>query len=142
MLRPAWGPFGQYSLREFLPPTGNGHAKTTEPLVDLEEHDGFFRLYADMPGLALEDVELLVENGMLIISGRRPVCEGPRPKTVHKERRSANFFRQIAMGADVDPSAIEASYKGGVLEVILPRRQPAQPRQIPVAAKQVEAAPS
>ena len=142
MYSPSWGSFGlDQILKELRPQNGNGHSKMAEPPIDLEENKKFFKLYADMPGLSPACVDVLVQNGVLIITGNRPPKEGPEPVAIHQERRWTHYYRQIPLGEEVDPSQIEASYENGVLEVTLPRKPQPQPRQIPVTVGQPASRP-
>ncbi len=142
MYSPAMGSFGLDQLLEELHPrNGNGHSKTVEPPINFEETEGDFKFYADMPGLSPTCVDVLVQNGVLIITGNRPPKEGPEPVAIHQERRWTNYYKQIPLGEEVDPSQIETSCENGVLEVTLPRKPQPQPRQIPATVGQPASRP-
>ena len=119
--------------------TGGGKTAVTpapwHPSVDIKELDDRFVLYADMPGIDPEDIEVTMEKTILTISGQRSAdkaAEGDR--YAHLERVQGVFYRRFALPASADGEKVRASGKHGVLEVVIPKREKAQPRRIPIAA--------
>jgi HSP20 family protein len=104
------------------------------PDVDIEEKRNRFILRADLPGLDKKDVEVKVENNVLFLSGKREESEEKEQDgRTYRERRLGAFSRQFHLGSNVKTDKIKASYKKGVLTVVLPKRSKSQPRQIPVS---------
>ena len=132
MLMRTWGPVQFGGPWISVAPTSNGRSPTTAPPIDLSDGGDHYFLTADMPGLSPEHIEVMVENGRLIIAGSREVEHQPQPKTLIRERRPVRFHRQVDLGDAVDSAAIEARYQAGVLEVKIPKRAELQPRTIPV----------
>ncbi len=98
------------------------------PAVDVVEDEGKFELYADLPGVKQEDLDLQVEKDVLTIRGER--------KLERKgERVAGAFSRSFSLPKTVDAEKIVATLKDGVLTVTLPKRPEAQPRQIKVAVQ-------
>ncbi|HEX6836113.1 MAG TPA: Hsp20/alpha crystallin family protein [Polyangia bacterium] len=96
------------------------------PAVDVVEDDQKFELYADLPGVKLEDLDIQVEKDVLTIKGER--------KLERKgERVAGAFSRAFTLPKHVDVEKIAATLKDGVLTLTLPKRPEAQPRQIKVA---------
>ena len=104
------------------------------PAVDIEEREDGFVLHADLPGLKQEDIEITLNDGVLELRGSR---EDSRDETANgghlRERRYGAFERRFRLGSHVAETGIEASYKDGVLTVVLPKKEEAKPRQIPVS---------
>ena len=75
-----------------------------------------------------------VEKGLLTLAGqRKPPEKGAKDTTVYaKERFDGAFRRVISLPEDSDPDRVEASYRNGVLKVVIPRLEAAKPRQISV----------
>ena len=75
-----------------------------------------------------------VEKGLLTLSGQRKSPEkAAKDATVYaKERFDGAFRRVISLPEDSDPARVEASYRNGVLKVVVPRLEAAKPRQISV----------
>jgi HSP20 family protein len=91
------------------------------PQIEVFEREGNLVVLADLPAVRKEDVEVNVDNDVLTIRGHRRQeqrdTEGGYRRT---ERSYGSFFRQIPLPEGVDPNAVEASYRDGVLEVVVP----------------------
>lgn len=130
-----WTPFNemarlQQDLDSLFGAATNGHGRERvagfTPAVDVVEDDQKFELYADLPGVKQEDLDIQVEKDVLTIKGER--------KLERKgERVAGAFSRAFTLPKHVDVEKIAASLKDGVLTLTLPKRPEAQPRQIKVA---------
>ncbi|MFC1642914.1 Hsp20/alpha crystallin family protein [Myxococcota bacterium] len=141
-----WSPYGGLSnwSRELDRLLGwsadNGNAGGCVPAVDIEEHENQVVIRADVPGVDEKNLEVSVHEGTLLLSGKREngKCENGQAKTSertgYRERGLGTFCRQFRLGTDVDDTKIEASYHQGVLTVVVPKKEAAKPRQIPVQA--------
>jgi HSP20 family protein len=91
-------------------------------------------VYAFAPGIDPKSIDVSVEKGLLTLSGQRKSAEeaGKNTTVYAKERFEGAFRRVISLPEDSDPSRVEASYRNGVLKVVVPRLEAAKPRQIPV----------
>ncbi len=90
-------------------------------------------VYAFAPGLDPTAIEVQIEKGVLTISGERKADEVPEQATLHIDERFAGRFRRVvSLPDDVDPNAVEATYRDGVLHVRIQRREEAQPRRITI----------
>jgi HSP20 family protein len=101
------------------------------PRVDIYETDQELVLYADLPGVRPEDVNLRCERGELVLHGQvkpRPVGQ----QFLVNEYGVGDFYRVFTVHEMIDNTRIEAEFKNGVLTVHLPKVEPARPRQITV----------
>lgn len=90
-------------------------------------------IYAFAPGLDPATIELQFEKGVLTISGERQPDEVPEKATLHVDERFAGRFRRvISLPDDIDPNAIEAKYRDGVLHIRIERKEEAQARRIAI----------
>ena len=91
-------------------------------------------VYAFAPGVEPESIDVSVEKGLLTLTGQRQSPEkAAQDATVYaKERFDGAFRRVISLPEDSDPDRVEASYRNGVLKVVIPRLEAAKPRQIAV----------
>lgn len=127
-----WTPFAEMArLQQDLDKlftTGNGesHVKGFTPAVDVVEDDAKFELFADLPGVKQEDLDIQVDKDVLTIKGERKLEK-------KGERVAGAFSRSFTLPKTVDVEKIAATLKDGVLTVTLPKRPEAQPRQIKVA---------
>jgi HSP20 family protein len=93
-------------------------------------------IYAFAPGLDPAKLEVHLDRGVLSISGERKPSLGQGEggqDTVHINERFAGAFRRVlTLPDDVDPDALQAKYRDGVLHVSVQRRASAQPRRIDI----------
>ncbi|MBF0096046.1 MAG: Hsp20/alpha crystallin family protein [Magnetococcales bacterium] len=101
--------------------------------VDVREEEDRLVLQADLPGVEQKDIKLHVENNQLTISGERKWDETQKRDNYHRiERMYGSFSRTFQLGHNTNPEKIQAAYKNGVLEVVLPKREEAKPRTIQI----------
>ncbi len=94
----------------------------TAPAIDLIEREEAFELTADMPGLEAKDVEVKVANGVLTVKGEKQLEKEEKREDFHlRERRFNSFERSIRVPDGADTEKIEASFKNGVLKVMMPK---------------------
>jgi len=93
------------------------------PAVDLLETDRAFLLYAELPGVEREDIDLTVEGRRLELSGRRRPLDAEQA-FARLERSYGAFRRAFDLPTAVDADGIGASLEHGVLRVTLPKRAP------------------
>jgi HSP20 family protein len=89
------------------------------PRVELSEGDNAFKVTAELPGLDEKDVDVQLSNGVLIIKGEKKV-ETEDKNRLFSERYFGRFERRIPV-EDVEEDKVSATFKNGVLTVILPR---------------------
>lgn len=90
-------------------------------------------IYAFAPGIDPATLDVQLVKGMLTIAGERKAGAVPENATRHiDERFVGRFQRVVSLPDDIDPNAIEAKYRDGVLHVRVLRKQEAQPRRITI----------
>ena len=118
---------------DFYPATA-GH--NWVPAVDIRENDASFILTADIPGLTKSDIDLLVEDNTLKISGKREYNNTDGNVEYHyQERTHGSFQRSFKLPISVDEENISATFKSGILTVVLPKTEEAQPKQRTIKIK-------
>ena len=102
--------------------------------VDVAENDNDVIVKADLPGMSKDKIDITLENNrMLKISGSREVTtKQESPGIVKQERMSGRFERVLALPADCESRGIKATYKEGVLEIVLPKKKNAREETIKV----------
>jgi HSP20 family protein len=118
------------SFRSFFRTTGS--FSTWSPAIDVYQDKDQFTVVAEVPGLKKEDLNLSLHDGVLTISGERKREEKPE-QGFRSERFVGRFQRSITLPASVDPKKVKASYKDGLLKVVLPKSEEAKPKQIEVS---------
>lgn len=92
------------------------------PSVDISETDGEYLIRAALPGVKKEDAKVMVEDGMLTLSGERQQHVEVKDEKFHKvESFYGNFSRSFALPDSVDEKAIRADSRDGVLTVHVPK---------------------
>ncbi|MEA2695099.1 MAG: hypothetical protein QOJ16_4486 [Acidobacteriota bacterium] len=110
---------------------GLGLPGTWAPAVDVLETEDSYLLFAELPGVAKEDIQLQVREKRLELSGRRQAL-GENRNFLRMERSYGPFRRAFDLGVPVDTESITASFESGILRVAVPKR-PAHPaRAVPV----------
>ena len=105
------------------------------PAVDANEKDGSIYVTLELPGVEMKDVGVTLENNVLTIRGERRAEKDNDDKSYHwRERAFGAFERSFTLPATVDRDKLQASYKDGVLEVVIPRKAEAKPKQIAIKA--------
>ena len=103
------------------------------PVVDIVERPEALRIVAEIPGVKPEDVKISVEGNLLTISGTKEQVAEEKLDKVHRyERTYGSFERSFTLPATVDASGIKATHENGLLTVVLPKVEKAQPREIKV----------
>jgi len=103
------------------------------PALDVIEEKDQYVLKADLPGINKEDIKVSVESGILTIEGERKSETEHKDKQVHRiERSYGRFVRSLNLGTSIDSSKIRASYKDGVLQLIVPKLEAAKPKAIDI----------
>jgi HSP20 family protein len=87
---------------------------------------------ADLAGIDPNAVQLEIRGRELILTGHRDPEGGDDRVYQQLEIEHGPFRRAVALGADVDAEAAEATYEDGILTVELPLKRPAQPRSVPI----------
>lgn len=106
------------------------------PAVDIVETENDIVLRADLPGVDPKDVDIQVENGTLTLKGERKFESDVKEDDYRRvERVYGSFLRSFALPPTVDAEKVKAEYRNGVLELKLPKRPEAKPKQIKVAVK-------
>lgn len=102
------------------------------PALNVWEDGDRLMAEAELPGLRLEDIELLVIGNELTIKGQRPKTAEAKGSIHRQERGVGEFTRTITLPVEIDAEKVEATLKNGVLTVVLPKADPAKARKIAV----------
>jgi len=101
----------------------------TVPAVNIKELDSQFEIELAVPGMNKDDFEIEVEDGVLSISSTQEEEQvNVKGKFTRREFSYSSFRRSFTLPDSVDPTKIDATYKEGVLLVLLPKHKEAQPQ--------------
>lgn len=104
---------------------------TVTPRVDVLETADEFLLFADLPGVKPDEVDIRFESGELTLHGHRPFGH-PGKEAAHREYDATSYQRAFAVAETVAADRIEADLKNGVLIVRLPKVESVKPKKITV----------
>jgi len=103
------------------------------PAVDIFEQEDRIVLKAELPGLDPKDVDIRVENNTLTLRGERRVENEVKQEDYRRVERSyGTFSRSFTLPSVVDREHIKAEFQNGVLNLTLPKKAEAKPRQISI----------
>jgi HSP20 family protein len=104
-------------------------SSVTVPAVNIKELNSQFEIELAAPGMKKDDFEIEVEDGVLSISSTQEEKQvNEKGKFTRREFSYSSFRRSFSLPDSVDPTNIDATYKEGVLLVLLPKHKEAQPQ--------------
>jgi HSP20 family protein len=107
------------------------------PSVDIKEAADKFIIYADIPGVKPEDIDVSMEAGVLTVRGKKE-SEVKTEKEGYKrvERSAGSFYRRFSLPDSGNDEAINAKCKLGVLEIVIPKKEAVKPKRINVSLEE------
>jgi len=107
------------------PPSVRFSPRVWEPAIDVCETQDKVVVVVELAGVEEQDIEITVNRDRFLIRGeRKRPSYGERQTYYQMEIPSGPFEREVPLPAAVDPEGGEASYKDGLLEVVLPKLGP------------------
>lgn len=104
------------------------------PAINLYDDGNAFLLRAEVPGIDKETLEITAKGTEVTLRGERNITSPGTEASFHRREREAGKFRRtVTLPQPVDADGIKASYKAGVLEVVVPRAAEAKPRKIAIS---------
>ena len=95
-----------------------------QPRVDVVDEGNALRVSADLPGMDRKDIEVLAEDGFLVLRGEKKHESRAEEKGCYRvERAFGAFQRVVPLPADVDLEHAEAKFDNGVLTLRLPKSE-------------------
>jgi HSP20 family protein len=112
------------------------------PMDAYRQGDTFY-LKLDLPGIAMDAIDLTVEQNVLTVRAERPPTSADGAEMLVAERPAGTFTRQVFLGDTLDPDQMTADYTAGVLTLAIPIHEAAKPRKVEITshdAKQINQA--
>lgn len=107
--------------------------RTYVPDVDIYETQDSLWLWADMPGVDENSLEVHVADGALSIDGKVALQEYDSLSPIYTEYNVGNYARRFSLSNEIDVEHIKARMINGVLELELPKAERAKPKRIAVS---------
>jgi len=103
------------------------------PAVDVVQENDRFHVRFDLPGMKRDEIEITLHGDTLTISGeKKRESEVKEDSYYRAERYFGKFSRSLVLPTSVSADKIEATYKDGVLDVVVPKTEEAKPKQIKI----------
>jgi HSP20 family protein len=107
--------------------------RTYVPQVDIYETKEGLWLWADMPGVDEQSINVQLDNGVLTIEGQVDLKEYENTTPLYTEYNVGNYVRRFTLSNEVDSDRIVARMQNGVLTLEIPKSERAKPRRIAIA---------
>jgi HSP20 family molecular chaperone IbpA len=102
------------------------------PPVDVIEDTSGITLYADLPGVPKDKLNLRVEGDQLSLEGEIALALPQGMQSQHAEVRLSRYRRAFTLSKELDADKVSAEFAQGLLRVRIPKAEHAQPRKIAV----------
>jgi len=103
------------------------------PPLNLYDDGESLVVRAEVPGIDAKDLEINATSNSLTVKGERRRSEADQQASFHRRERShGTFSRTLNLPQEIDPDKVQASYKLGVLEILLPKAEAIKPRKIAI----------
>jgi HSP20 family protein len=103
------------------------------PPVDIYEDGDVVTLFADLPGVSKENLDVQVDKDTLKVHGKRAAGNGAEGITRwYDEIPAKDFYRAFTIGEEIDREKITATMNNGVLKLTLPKTEKTKPKRIDI----------
>lgn len=104
----------------------------TFPAINVGSNPDSVTVYVFAPGIVPKSLEVSLQENVLSVSGQRDIPMEQNASYYRQERFGGSFRRVISLPEDVDPDKVNATYRDGIVQVTVQRRESAKPRQIEI----------
>ena len=104
----------------------------TFPAINVGSTEDNVTVYLFAPGIDPRKLDISIQQNLLTVTGQREVPRDEEASYYRQERFGGGFRRVISLPEDVDPDRVEASYRNGIVQITVRRRESAKPRQIAI----------
>ena len=101
------------------------------PKLDLMEDEKFITIIAELPGVNKDDVKIVLEDGVLTLSGEKKsdVKEDDKINFSRNEREFGKFERKFELVEDINPDEVKANFNNGLLKIMIAKLTPEEPKE-------------
>lgn len=145
-----WSPFNdiwdlQDDINRLFRGVGGRRSRTSDenselavwaPAVDISEDKESVKLSVELPGMKQNEVKISVEDGVLTLRGERKFTDETKKENYYRiERCYGSFSRSFSLPPTVETEKIKAAMRDGLLEVLIPKKEEAKPKEIQIEVK-------
>ncbi len=114
-------------LGEYWQPVAGRPRQTSYPLVNISEEEDALLVECEIPGMAMDEIEITLVDSSLSIKGERKPVKG---KYYRQERPTGVFQRLVNINTSIDRDNVSATLRDGVLTITLPKAAETKPKKI------------
>ncbi len=118
-------------LEEWSRPLFAGYDTEWVPAFDISENEKEFVVEAELPGIDPKELQVYISDGILTVKGEKKKEEREENYCL-TERAYGAFARSFRIPEDVMTDKVDATYKNGVLRLVLPKAEAQKPKKIEV----------
>ena len=113
---------------------GGNSGEAPQMRVDVQEGPENYRLHAELPGIAKEDIHVHIDGPVVSISAERKARQDHKDgeRVLRTERYYGKVSRRFQLGQDVDEGKSSARFTDGVLELTLPKKLEVQAKRLTI----------
>lgn len=105
------------------------------PAVDVSETESQLVVRAELPGMSQDEIEINLQENVLTLKGEKKQEIKEEKENYHRiERSYGSFSRSLTLSSGVTADNINATFKDGVLEIVLPKTEEAKPKKIAITS--------
>ncbi|MDP8978557.1 MAG: Hsp20/alpha crystallin family protein [Actinomycetota bacterium] len=134
-----WDPWGELATLQrdvselFNRDPGTRRVGSLVPPIDAYRTDEGMVVLVELPGIGPDQVDVSVQDGVLTLSGERPVPADIEAEAwVRRERASGAFERSFTLPEGTRPDQIQASFDNGLLELRIPHPPEQRPHKVEI----------
>jgi HSP20 family protein len=100
------------------------------PAMNVSETEKHYMVTFEVPGIDMKKTEILFRDGLLTVKGEKIVESETSEESVCTERYPGTFSRELRLTHSIKEDKIDATYKDGILKIVLPKSETTMPKKI------------
>ena len=110
--------------------------KVLSPAFDISETEKEYVITGEIPGTDVKDLDVTLLDGILTVKGEKKQEKEDKDENYHRvERHYGEFERSFRIPEKVKADKLEATYKVGILKILLPKSEASEVKKIEVKEK-------
>lgn len=119
-----------------LPRWNKQEAGVVIPGVELFDQQNELVLRAELPGVVKEDIDLTITKDAITLKGELKRDEAVKAEDYYiAERLYGTFSRTVQLPFEIEEDKVEATFKKGILEVVMPKKEDAKAKEVRIEVK-------
>jgi len=120
------------STQEQTKPLTQQEQPALRPAVDVHENDDVIVLYAELPGISQDNLNITIDNGNLQLEAKASIDTPSEMDVVYAEFQTPNYRRSFTLSNELDIDTIEARLSHGILQLSIPKKETIKPKKVEV----------